>query len=301
MLSQLSNLISSCWNPETDDAQEEPVVEKGSGPKPTAMTMDKGNGKALSPEESSELFGHYADASASPGKQEIKPEEVIEKLITLYHVSSDKDWANEIANGKAAKKPLDKLKHPIDPDRGREQRKDNPFGDGRGGDDLGPGFYTGDSPQFVDYYTKDHSETGDSSVMQFQLPEKELAKLTRRDVKPDDEEGFKQSMRDGFSTKDTKTDKWSPPALDKGKPPTDLVTGPINDIAATKKMGLQTDGETQHFPGSILKLGEETPLQYTFATQEGVQSLYENANITNYSIKDWREMREKQNLKKEQK
>src|SRR5262249_31559874 len=216
------------------------------------------------------------------------------KMVTIYHVSSRKAWADAITKGNASKTSLKDLKNPIDPDYSKNKRKQGPCDDGRGGDDLGPGFYTGNSPEFVDYYTKDHSVTGDSSVMKFEIAEKELAKLTRRDIAPDDDAGFKKSMRDGFATQDTNTKKWSPPELDKGAPPQALVTGPINDIDATKKMGLQTDGQTQHFPGSILKLGDLTPLQYTFATQQGVQSLYDKANITNYSIKDWREMREKE-------
>src|SRR5262249_9844863 len=135
MLSQLSNLISSCWNPQVDDDEEAPPVDKSSGPKPTAMTMDKGSVKSPRPQEASELVGQLADgkggAQGAQGKTDLKPEEVIEKMITLYHVSSDKNWSNEIVNGKAKHTPLDQLKHPIDPDRGKKARAKDPFSDGR--------------------------------------------------------------------------------------------------------------------------------------------------------------------------
>jgi hypothetical protein len=265
MLSQLSNLFSSCWSPQTDDEHEAP---RGPLDKPSGMTMDKGTSGT--------------------------PKDVIDRMITLYHVSSDTGWAQDIADGKTAKTPLDKLKNPIDPERGKKLRKQDPSSDGRGGDDLGPGFYTGSSPEFVDYYTKDHSDSGRSSVLQFQILESALAKLKRRDIAPDDEQGFKKSMRDGFCTANGKTGELSLPALDQGAPSHDLVTGPINDIDKAKQLGVQTDGDTQYSPGSILKLGDLTPLQYTFATQEGVEALYDNSNITNLSIKDWRAMREKQ-------
>src|SRR5262249_50771791 len=122
----------------------------------------------------------------------------VEKMITLYHVSSNDSWSQEIVNGKKSNTPLNQLKRPINPDLSKNRRTEsNPCGDGRGGDDLGPGFYTGDSPDFVDYYTKDHDLNTGSSIMQFQLPEKALNQLTTENIAPDDLQGFQQSMRDG--------------------------------------------------------------------------------------------------------
>lgn len=301
MQSALSNIVTSCLSPGAGDSQGQPPINTSAGPMPMAATVPTGNGAALSPKTSTELFGQYAPDPVSPGnpgQQAVTPQDV-EKMVTLYHVSSSKAWADAITKGNASKTPLKDLKNPIDPDYSKNKRKQGPCDDGRGGDDLGPGFYTGNSPEFVDYYTKNDSVTGDSSVMKFELPEKALAALKRKDIAPDDDVGFKQSMRNGFNTVDTRTGQLSPPKLDQGVPANDLTTGPINDVEAVKNMGVQTDGTTQYSPGSILKLGNQTPLQFAFATQKGVETLYSSANITNYSLKDWRAMREKEQQQKQ--
>ena len=62
-------------------------------------------------------------------------------MVTLYHISNSPSWAKSIDEGKSGGKKLDELARPINPDLSKNNRKDDVYGDGRRGDDLGPGFY----------------------------------------------------------------------------------------------------------------------------------------------------------------
>ena len=121
--------------------------------------------------------------------------------------------------------------------------------------------------------------------MQFQMSKKAFQGLNVKNNAPDDEDAFQKYMRAGFATRDTETEKVSLPELDQQAPTHDLITGPINDIA---NGSLGQEGTTQFTQGSILKLGDHTPLQYNFPTQKGVQALYEqSSSITSTPFEEW--------------
>lgn len=269
MLSAFTNLISSCWG---GNQEEEEEGEEMTTFTPQAVTMDP-----------------------------VAKEEEVEKMITLYHISNSTKWANGLADAKKQDKKFNELAQPINPTLSSDKRKtafekgEAPAnGDGRGGDDLGPGFYTGNSAEFVDHYFKNYFDgsANEAQILQFELPEKALEKMKVKD-NGTDESTFQQNMADGFASANPKTGKWALPKLD-GKPPEqDLAIGPINNPKAegvtTKQVG------DEHFSqGSILKLGSETPLQYNFSSQKGCEELYANSNITSMSPKEWKAMREKQ-------
>jgi hypothetical protein len=212
-----------------------------------------------------------------------------EEMITLYHISNNPGWATEIATGKGAKTDFDKLRRPISPTvSSRLRTEKDPYGDGRGGDDLGPGFYTGDSRAFVDKYAANYDKNNPASVLQFTLPKSALDALRVKSIAGDDDATFQQYMKDGFATYDTASKKTSLPKLDGQTPTHDLLRGPINDIEAAGKMKPRLEGTTQSSVGSILKLGDETPLQYNWATKEGVEALYsKSTSITATNMAAW--------------
>lgn len=210
----------------------------------------------------------------------------VEEMITLYHISNNPGWATEIASGKQGGLTLDKLRRPISPDLARNMRKDDPRGDGRGGDDLGPGFYTGNSANFVDEYAKNYDPSNPASVLQFQLPKAALEALRVKSIAPDDNDTFQQYMQDGFSSWDPKAQKAHHAKLDLEAPQHDLLTGPINDIHAS--VNPKEEGGRKYVQGSILQMGDETPLQYNFATKAGVEALYNKASSIQASpMADW--------------
>jgi hypothetical protein len=213
-----------------------------------------------------------------------------EEMITLYHISNNPGWASEIAAGKGAGTGFDKLRRPISPTiSSRLRTEQEPHGDGRGGDDLGPGFYTGDSRAFVDKYSENYDKDNPASVLQFTLPKSALDALRVKSIAGDDNAQFQQYMKDGFASFDTATQKTSLPKLDGQAPSHDLLRGPINDITAAAKMGPRVEGTTQYSQGSILKIGDETPLQYNWATKEGVEALYgKSTSITATNMAAWK-------------
>jgi hypothetical protein len=226
---------------------------------------------------------------------EVKPEDLsdtptLDQLVTLYHITNAPWWATQISEAKQKGAEFKDLKNPIDPYLSLNKRnKGDIEGDGRGGDDLGPGFYVGDSPEFADYYGKNYDKNNPASVMKFQIPKSELDKLNRKDIAPDDEETFQDFMKRGFFSYDGKDQH--PPELDQKPTGHDLLTGPINDISQTKATEPDEKGMRYH-QGGILKFGDRTPLQYNFATEKGVETLYgKSKSIETIVLEAWKAQR----------
>lgn len=227
------------------------------------------------------------------------PEKAVEEMLTLYHMTTPDGmlWAENLAKEKGKGTPFDKLRHPIDPDITKRKRTDvDPAGDGRCGDDLGPGFYTTSSADFVKYYAEKGQiggSKGQGGVLSFQIAKKALEEgLKIEDIGADDDNKFKQYIKAGFGRMDAKTEKWTDrPELDTKPTGHDLLRGPINDV--DKQTWPVEDGK-HYKQGEILKLpGGEIPQQVTFASQPAAESLYSKSNIQYADLSDWLKAQQK--------
>ena len=224
-----------------------------------------------------QLNGNDKDKGKAKDEKEVEEEQ--DELMHFYHVTNSSAFANSLTQGKSKGTNFKDLKIPIDP----QYRINHPDQDLRGGDDLGPGFYVGNSPKFADYYTGGFS---DGSVLKFSIMKSKLKALKQQHNAPDDEDTFQDFMKRGFPTKDSKTNKVSKAELDEKATGNDILSGPINDVSANTPLG--KTGDTIHSKGKILKFGKETPLQYNFASKEAAQALYEHSTISATSIADWK-------------
>ena len=154
------------------------------------------------------------------------------------------------------------------------------------------GKLVGDTPEFADYYGKNYEES-DASVLKFQLPKSKLDALNRKDVAPDDETEFNDFMSKGFYSYDEQHDTQHQAELDQNPTGHDLLTGPINDVEKPSVPRVEQDGR-KHVQGNILKFGQDTPLQYNFATDKGARTLYDESTIEAISLKDWNAQRKEQ-------
>jgi hypothetical protein len=297
----LSDAAKSVWDPAKEHAA--PLAQAAvphATPQPSAAPSHGGSSGGSSPpsplapekplDVAAKVMAAQPQAKDAPKKEEVaqvaaaakadgKSDKEVEEMITLYHLSGAKGWADKVAKAKGDGKSFDELgSAKIDPDLVKKMRAKDPQGDGRGGDDLGPGFYTTDSKDFIDeYMAKNYKDNPQAAgIMQFQVPKSALADLAVKQNAPDDEKAFQQNMRDGFYSWDPKAQKAEHAKLDKEKQPYDLVSGPINDV--NKAATPLTEGGKNYAQGNILKYGDETPQQFNWATEKAAQTLYGKSN-----------------------
>ena len=213
-----------------------------------------------------------------------------EEMVTLYHITGSAGWGNLIATRKAQGKSHDDLGGAkIDPERMLKERKKGDIG--RGGDDLGPGFYTTDSLDFVnDYASKnftDEESQGDSALLKFQVPKKKLEALKSKNIDKNDDQTFDQYFKDGFVTYEG--GQMKSPKLDEGLQE-DYLSGPIQDISKTQwANGGKQNANDDHMTTKKVDYGDgNIPLQYSFASKKGVDTLFnDSTSITSTSMKDF--------------
>jgi hypothetical protein len=256
-------------------------------------------------QRAAEPFRHLAEeadpapAVQAPGDGAKAPEKALEEMITLYHMTTPDGmlWAENLAAEKGKGTPFDKLRHPIDPEITKRKRTpENPGGDDRGGDDLGPGFYTTSSADFVKYYAQ-KAGIGESKrqggVLSFQIARKALEEgFDIEDIDADDDAKFKQYIKAGFGRIDETSRKWTDrPDLDVNPSGHDILRGPINDV---DKQSWPVEGGKHYKEGEILKLPDgQVPEQVTFASQPAAENLYTKANIQYADLHDWLQAQQK--------
>lgn len=268
-------------------AQPQSKVSNPSGVK--TLVEDSLNGSQLQDSLGSSQQSSTPQPSSSP--QQVKQEanalsestgvsqEEAEEMVTLYHITGSAHWGKTIASKKAQGLTHDQLGgFAIDPERMLKERKNGQIG--RGGDDLGPGFYTTDSLDFVRDYANKNFETSDSqsdsALLEFQVPKKKLEALKSTNIDKNDDKTFKQYFKDGFVTYEG--GQMVNPKLDSGLSE-DYLSGPIQDIAKSKwANGGGKNAPDDHMTTEKIDYGNgNIPLQYSFASKKGVDTLFNDS------------------------